>query len=326
MKVKQEDSIFQYRYQQPIRLYWLKRLSYPICNLFLHILTRIIPNKKRTNRFYFSLVLIFKDEAPFLKEWIEYHLILGVDHFYLYNNNSSDHYLTVIQPYMDRDIITLVDWPEYPGQYSAYLHWYQSYRQETQWASFIDADEFLCPILEVSLRDVMKRYEKYPVILAYWKLFGTNGQLMHDDNRLIIEQYTHCRPKLFSEGKIIYNTRFDAASDFISMHGLETKWHGIKIPPLNTFGKFVIWDFHSAGRHAKAVLQINHYWSKAYNCWENKYEKGSIEKGTKYKDFNFFKNLELACTSTDKTIWRYLTLLKIKLKEQENLNNFITNK
>lgn len=313
MKVIREDRIFQYGHQRPIRYYRFKRLAYPICNLFYHIVTTIVPVRNKVTKHFFSLVLIFKDEAPYLKEWIEYHLILGVDHFYLYNNNSSDHYLAILQPYTDRGLITLVEWPEYPGQYSAYLHWYKSYRQETHWVSFIDADEFLCPISEVSLQDVMKHYEKFPVILTYWKLFGTNGQLKHDKERLVIEQYTHCRPKLFTEGKIIYNTRFDAASDFISMHGLETKWHGIRIPPVNTFGKFVIWDFHRAGRHKVALLQLNHYWSKAFDSWNIKYEKGSIEKGTKYKDFKFFKNIELACTSTDYTIWRYLTLLKIKL-------------
>jgi hypothetical protein len=63
------------------------------------------------------------------------------------------------------------------------------------------------------------------------------------------------------------------------MHGLETKWHGIKIPPVNTFGKFVIWNFHHVGRHPKVVLQLNHYWSKAFGSWKMKYEKGSIEKG-----------------------------------------------
>lgn len=313
MKIICEDKYFQYGHIQPIRYYWPKRVSYPIVNRFYHILTSLIPDSQKANKYYFSLVLIFKDEAPYLREWIEYHLMLGVNHFYLYNNNSSDHYMTVIQPYVDRKLITLVEWPDYPGQYSAYLHWYKSYRQESHWVSFIDADEFLCPISDASLSEVMARYEKYPVVLTYWKLFGTNGQLTHDDNRLVIEQYTHCRPKLFTEGKIIYNTKFKAASDFISMHGLETKWHGIKIPPVNTFGKFVIWNFHLVGRHPKVVIQLNHYWSKAFGSWKMKYEKGSIEKGTKYKDFNFFKGLELACTATDYTIWRYLTLLKMRL-------------
>ncbi len=35
-----------------------------------------------------SLCAIFKDEADYLREWIEFHRIVGVEHFYLYNNSN----------------------------------------------------------------------------------------------------------------------------------------------------------------------------------------------------------------------------------------------
>ena len=317
MKVIKEDKYFQYGYQQPIRCYYLKRLAYPLINLLYHLLLSFIPSNQQKHKYQLALVLIFKDEGPYLKEWLEYHIMLGVEHFYLYQNNSSDNYIQVIKPYIKQGIVTLIDWPEYPGQYSAYLDWYQKYRNETRWVSFIDADEFLCPIHDASLLDVLKRYEKYPTILVYWKLFGTSGKKRHDTERLVIEQYTCCRPKLFSEGKILYNTRFDAASDFISMHGLVTKWHGIKIMPVNTFGKFIIWDFHRVNGNGDSIIQLNHYWSKAYDCWQQKYKKGSIEKGICYKNYDFFEKLELACTSTDFTIYRFLIKLKLRLRESK---------
>ena len=61
--------------------------------------------------YYLSIATIFRNEAPYLKEWIEYHLMMGVDHFYLYNNMSEDNYLEVLNPYIEHDIVTLVDWP-----------------------------------------------------------------------------------------------------------------------------------------------------------------------------------------------------------------------
>ena len=314
MKVLVEDRCFQYGYLQPISFYWLKRLLFPFVNLFYHILISLIPRRHQDCKYNLSLILIFKDEAPFLKEWLEYHIMLGVDHFYLYQNNSSDNYMQIIMPYIEQGFITLIDWPYYPGQYSAYLNWYQNYRHETQWASFVDADEFLCPVKDNSLTNALKPYEKYPVVLVYWKLFGTSGLITHDFHRLVIEQYCCCRPKLYSEGKIIYNTRFDAASDFISMHGLITKWHGIKIMPVNTFHKFVVWNLHSVNRQKEITIQLNHYWSKSFDCWQQKYKKGSIEKGTCYKDYIFFESLEMACSTTDHTIFRFLTKLKLRLK------------
>lgn len=54
----------------------------------------------RELKYKIALCLIFKNEAPFLKEWLDYHLTIGVDHFYLYNNNSDDNYLDVLNTYI----------------------------------------------------------------------------------------------------------------------------------------------------------------------------------------------------------------------------------
>src|SRR4051812_43400023 len=54
---------------------------------------------------------IFQNETFFLREWIEYHRIVGVEHFYLYNNLSTDNYLEILQPYIAEGIVELFDWP-----------------------------------------------------------------------------------------------------------------------------------------------------------------------------------------------------------------------
>lgn len=311
----------------------MKRVIYPLLNCFYEVFCRILYKAKKGthNKYYLSAVLIFRDEAPFLREWIEYHLMLGVEHFYFYQNNSTDAYMSVINPYLKRGLITLIEWPEYPGQYSAYMDWYKRYRFDSHWATFIDADEFLCLQKDAKMSDYLAKMERYPVILVYWKLFGTNGQLNHDYNRPVIEQYVHCRPKLYTEGKIIYNTKFNIAEDFLSMHGINVKWKRISIPMVNSFGRFVIWGFHFVNRRKEVGLQLNHYWARSYEGWKAKYEKGSIEKGTKWKDYNFFERLEIECTSCDYTIYRYLVKLKLRLandnmqyQPHEHMNENIT--
>ena len=37
-------------------------------------------------KYKLSICAIFKNEANYLKEWIEYHRMVGVEHFYLYNS------------------------------------------------------------------------------------------------------------------------------------------------------------------------------------------------------------------------------------------------
>ena len=52
-----------------------------------------------------------KNEGGSLAEWLEYHLRVGIEHFYLYDNNSNDGTRRVLQPYIDRGLVTLVVWP-----------------------------------------------------------------------------------------------------------------------------------------------------------------------------------------------------------------------
>jgi hypothetical protein len=54
---------------------------------------------------------IFKDEAPYLLEWIAFHKMIGVALFVLYDNGSTDG-----GPWSDR-----------PGQISAYRHFHANY-------------------------------------------------------------------------------------------------------------------------------------------------------------------------------------------------------
>lgn len=43
----------------------------------------------RSDEYELAIATIFKNNAPFLKEWIEYHRMQGVKHFYLYNRSLA---------------------------------------------------------------------------------------------------------------------------------------------------------------------------------------------------------------------------------------------
>ena len=49
---------------------------------------------------YLSVCAIYKNEARYLAEWLEFHLLAGVEHFFLYNNNSTDDHREVLAPYL----------------------------------------------------------------------------------------------------------------------------------------------------------------------------------------------------------------------------------
>ena len=89
-----EDDNFCYR--QPIEKnvkYRIRSCVSVLYDWFYKLLFFLFAKKAESRKYEISICAIFKNEAPFLKEWLEFHLMLGIDHFYLYNNNSEDDYL-----------------------------------------------------------------------------------------------------------------------------------------------------------------------------------------------------------------------------------------
>ena len=62
-----------------------------------------------------GIVTMFRNEANYLKEWIEYHHMLGVDHFLLYNDRSVDHWAEVLEPYISSNLVEVIEWSALPG-------------------------------------------------------------------------------------------------------------------------------------------------------------------------------------------------------------------
>ena len=60
------------------------------------------------NLFLYDLAIfaVMKNEAPYVKEWLDYHLAAGVEHFYIFDNESSDNLKEILQPYIDAGIVT----------------------------------------------------------------------------------------------------------------------------------------------------------------------------------------------------------------------------
>lgn len=142
-----------------------------------------------------AVVAMFQNEAPYMKEWIEFHKLVGVQHFYLYNNLSTDDYLTVLQPYIEKGEVNLTDWPYDFGpirewrqiQSGAYNDTIEKVRGKVHWLAVIDLDEFVFPVKGTNLVKLLKDYSDFGGVIATWQMYGTSHVEQIPEGDLMIE-------------------------------------------------------------------------------------------------------------------------------------------
>lgn len=82
--------------------------------------------------------------AKFLKEWVYYHSHLGVEKFFLYDNNSEDGLEDVVAS-LGRFNVTRKSWPWVKTQEAGFSHCSLMAAPECTWMLFTDIDEYLFP-------------------------------------------------------------------------------------------------------------------------------------------------------------------------------------
>lgn len=270
----------------------------------------IIPKKYNV-----SICAIFKNEAPYLKEWIEFHHIVGIEHFYMYNNNSEDNYLSVLKPFVESGLVTLIDWPYNQKQMECYHACIVEFTSETKWLGFIDIDEFIVPKTTDSIYEFLQPFErKAGAVKIYWKLFGTSGKRNRSLTGLVSEDFTVCWKKHCDIGKCFYNTAFDfnlnSEKAKCLHHQFWANYNGKDIPPVNIFNKISVGNWNIA-KTTDFPIQINHYFTKSYEEYIMKRAKGDVYFKINPHDEEYFYEHEMKCISTDYSAYKYLMKLKM---------------
>lgn len=267
-----------------------------------------------------SLCAIFKNEGPYLKEWIEYHRIIGVEHIYLYNNFSEDDYKTILQPYVEEGFVTLAEWPVKQGQLAAYTHCIENYKQDTNWIGFIDLDEFIVPIKDNNIQDFLVKFSNRPTVKLYWNVFGTSGRIDRDRSGLVTEDFVLCWRKMDEVGKCIYNTSFDFDPNCRQNGGfLHMMWGQYKkknLPPVNCFDHICGDGFEKVDSEEFPIV-INHYFTKSFREFMGKVSRGDAVFAENPRNLDYFYRHDMLCGKSDYHIYKYLIKLKRAMQSKE---------
>ena len=321
---KKEDKYFIYDEEEskspaaPIRecVYRAKLQIYQMLGILCH------PKAQKEKKYKVVICAIFKNEAPYLREWIEFHRIVGVEHFYLYNNNSTDNYLEILAPYINAGLIDLIDWPKQQSQMEAYSDCVERFKVDCRWIGFIDLDEFVLPIDDDTIYDFLSRFEKTAgAVVLPWQQFGSSGLINREMDSLVCESFYSCWRKHRSIGKCFYNTAYEI--DFqdprnkVFHHFLITHCNGIANMPANVFGRRSYPNlFPGKGDHFPA--QINHYFSKSFDEYMLKCAKGDVLFQINPHDEDYFYAHEKNCVSTDSAILKYMVRLKRSMEKAKD--------
>ncbi len=209
-----------------------------------------------------AICAMFQDEAPYLREWIEFHKILGVEHFYLYNDGSYDNFAEVLQPYLFEGSVTLTNWGkegergDWNGlQEAAYADCLEKVRDDVHWLAIIDIDEFIVPVYHPTLIEFLQQYHACAGIKIAWQDFGTSFVEDLEEGKTLIESLVYkahkndpinnnhktiCQPKLVKK---------------IQIHDCDylPPFHSTR--PLSPFGRQV-------DPRGVEAIRLQHYWTR----------------------------------------------------------------
>ncbi|MCR5833845.1 MAG: glycosyltransferase family 92 protein [Selenomonadaceae bacterium] len=236
-----------------------------------------------------AIVAIMKSEGPYIKEWIDYHLLAGVNHFYIYDNESPDNQSEVVKPYVEKGFVDYFYMPGKAMQYAAYNDAFKRFKFQCRYMTFIDGDEFILPkaadnIVDV-VDDIFNSAPNIGELAVSWHIYGSNGQEKADYSRGVLERFTRraddTRPNYLV--KLITNPRtiryIDSAHSLHYFEGITTvnvhkkrEWT-YKVGQINP----IIGD----------TLVINHYYTKSREEYALKRKRGDVIDVNRYDSIQF---------------------------------------
>ena len=149
-----------------------------------------------------AVVSTMYNESPYVKEWLDYHLLAGVDHFYIYDHESTDNLKEILQPYIESGIVTYTLYPSPVSINAVYNDAVDKYKFFCRYMAVIDGDEFIFPQNNQSIPEVLDKFfadKKQAAGLAInWHCFGSNEQETADYSKGVLERFTRRAPKDFA--------------------------------------------------------------------------------------------------------------------------------
>jgi len=247
-----------------------------------------LKHDKTQPQYYLAICAIAKNEGAYFEEWIEWHKNLGVEKFYIYDNESTDNTKEVLEPYIKSGLVEYVFWVGKRTQLVVYDDCFEKHRFHARWIAVIDLDEFIVPIKDQTIPDFLKRFEDFSVVEINWLVYGSGGAEKKEAGSVMERFKYHSEPGhiLNRHIKSIVNPR--RVLSFIGAHEAAR----ISGKAADSHGKPIKINFRDR-EPQHDVIRINHYAVKSYEEFLEKRARGSARAAVNRHNFDFFHKYDL---------------------------------
>ena len=150
---------------------------------------------------------VIKNERQYLDEWIQYHMELGVDHIFIFEDIDSETHEDITEKY-DKVTLSRIDsilsephikliknWKTSKANNPQYIYikqmlLYIQLNYDYDWCFIIDNDEFITLENSEDLHKVVSLYNNYDAFIMQWKCYGASNHISKPD---------------YSKGGLVYN-------------------------------------------------------------------------------------------------------------------------
>lgn len=214
------------------------------------------------------------NEELYLPEWVKYHLSLGFDHIYIYDN-SEDHVLANI--WSSTTNVTVRHLPGPLQQFNAYNSFIREFGGKHTWCAFIDVDEFIVLRKHASIVDFMREYAPYDgtagAVGLNWFMFGNSGHTEYKPEP-VVQRFMFRHGEVNEHVKTI--VRLDSVVNIDNPHFARLKPSKYHVDTNGT----VITGAHNVNGPTD-VACIHHYFWKSEAEFRKKIERGRADVGAK---------------------------------------------
>lgn len=238
---------------------------------------------------YLSLCCIVKNEDAHLREWINYHLLAGVEHFIIYDDGSRVPVAELLDDYVAEGLVTVHRPPASATQVDAYNDCIERYREgHSRWIGFIDPDEFLALRHGDDLRIFLTRYEDHAGLAVSWVMHGSNGHVTRPAGGTLAN-YPRRLPLSDPANRHVKSiVQPDKVVAAINGHSF-VYYPGRHCVNEDGFPVNGMFSYHTAEH-----IQLNHYYFRSQQDFAEKMERGDVrvspehEKVDKFRWAHFF--------------------------------------